>query len=45
MHMADNCVSVNVCWARTLLLIKKKKRAKDRTQMLCFKVRARRMGH
>lgn len=24
MHMADNCVSVNVCWARTLLLIKKK---------------------
>lgn len=23
MHMTDNCVSVNVCWARTLLLIKK----------------------
>lgn len=43
MHMTDNCVSVNVCWARTLLLIKK--RAKDRARMLCFKIRAGRMGH
>lgn len=34
MHMADNCVSVNVCWARTLLLIKKKRG--PRTEPRCY---------